>query len=316
VTARGSRRTIRAAIDIGSYSVHLLVARLRSRGIEAIHDESAFLGLGRTIDREGRLASALPELTATIAAFKIAALARDAVTVTVVGTDPLRRALDSRAARAQIEAATGLAVETLSHQEEAIVALLGVMEGRAIVRTMAMVDLGGGSTEVLVAEPGREPRAIGLALGATRVTGHHVHHDPPLREEFEAMADVAWGAMRGAPVARPAELVAVGGTARSLLRCGPPLRNRVLTRRRIHASLALLEELPALRIAERYSIRPSRAAVLPAGATILDAALEHYDLDHLRVARGGLREGLILATARAGDAWRAGLLELARGWEP
>lgn len=312
--ARGRRRVL-AAVDIGSYSVHLLVARVSGRRVEPIHDDSAFLQLGRTLHDEGRLGSARPELVATLAAFKIAAMSRDATAITVVGTDPLRRAPDAAQANDEIEAATGLRVVTLSHEEEAIVALLGVTAGRPIVRTTAIVDVGGGSTEVLAAAPGQEPVAAGLPLGATRLTRKLVRSDPPSVAEFETMATTARAAMLDAPSLKPDELVAVGGTARSLLRVGTPLPNRLLSRRRIGAALRLIGSVPAATLASQYSIRPSRAAVLAAGATILEAALERYELDHLRVARGGLREGLILATARAGDAWRDRIPELAHGWE-
>jgi exopolyphosphatase/guanosine-5'-triphosphate,3'-diphosphate pyrophosphatase len=305
--ARERRRTILAAVDIGSYSVHLLVARVAGRRAEPIHDESAFLGLGRTIDRDGRLGEARAELTATLASYKIAALSRDASAITVVATDPLRRASDAAEAVTAIEAATGIRVVTISHEEEASIALLGVTGGRSVARTTVLVDVGGGSTEVLVAAPGGESVAVGLPLGATRLTGVHVRCDPPGIAELEAMAADAERAMAFAPDAHPAVLVAVGGTARSLLRVGPPLRNRLLTRRRLRASLQLIAGMSAASLAARYSVRPSRAAVLPAGAVILESALKRYGLDHLRVARGGLREGLILATAEAGEGWRAGL---------
>src|SRR5689334_8932267 len=115
--SRDRRRTILAAVDIGSYSVHLLVGRVAGRRVETLHDESAFLGLGRTIDRDGRLGDARAELTATLAAYKIAALSRDAAAITVVATDPLRRAPDAPEAVVEIEAATGIRVTTISHEE-------------------------------------------------------------------------------------------------------------------------------------------------------------------------------------------------------
>src|SRR5690242_14294216 len=120
--ARGRRRTILAAVDIGSYSVHLLIARVAGRRVEALHDESAFLGLGRTVDRDGELGAARAELTATLASYKIAALSRDASAITVVATDPLRRAPDAARAVVEIEAATGIRVTVISHEEEAEIA--------------------------------------------------------------------------------------------------------------------------------------------------------------------------------------------------
>src|SRR5262249_5543955 len=214
----------------------------------------------------------------------------------------------------EMEAAPGTRVTPIGHGEEAMVALLGVTGGRPVDRTTVLVDVGGGSTEVLVAGPGGDPVAAGLPLGATRLTGVHVHHDPPTATEFEAIAEAARRAMRLVPDAHPAELVAVGGTAPSLLRGGPPLSNRIVTRRRRRAAVRLIGTMPASALAERYSIRPSRAGVIAAGAVILETAVERYGLDHLRVAKGGLREGLILATAREGNAWRSRLPDLARGW--
>src|SRR5262245_49457671 len=89
------RQRIGAAIDIGSYSVHLLVAGIRGRELEALHDESAFLALGRQIDAQGSLGLAGAQLVDTLSTF--AARARDlgALSVTMVGTDPLRRAEDA-----------------------------------------------------------------------------------------------------------------------------------------------------------------------------------------------------------------------------
>jgi exopolyphosphatase/pppGpp-phosphohydrolase len=121
--------------------------------------------------------------------------------------------------------------------------------------------------------------------------------------------------MATAPAFSPAELIAVGGTARSLLRVGPRLANRTLTHRRVRRALTLMTVAPAAANAERYGIRLSRALVLAAGASILLGALDRYRLDRLRVAAGGLREGLILAAAQAGPGWRAELRDLARGWD-
>ena len=182
------------------------------------------------------------------------------------------------------------------------------------IRDTVMVDVGGGSTEVLFAGAESAPVAIGLPLGAARLTGVHVAHDPPTDAELLALDTEVTTAMGLAPRFHPEQLVAVGGTARSLLRIGPPLANRVLSESRIHNALDLIAAVPAAELAERHGVRLSRAKVLAAGATILAGALERYGLDRLRVASGGLREGLILAVHHAGDAWRTELRALARGW--
>jgi exopolyphosphatase/pppGpp-phosphohydrolase len=137
-----------------------------------------------------------------------------------------------------------------------------------------------------------------------------------LPSELRGLSDHAVAAFLDAPGAAPDEMIAAGGTARSLLRVGAPLPNRALSRSRIRAALGLLGVAPAATIAAQYGVRLSRAKVLPAGASILLAALEHYRLDHLRVAKGGLREGLVLAWVHGGGDWRDHVRDLAKGWRP
>jgi len=309
------RLEVGAAVDIGSYSVHLLVAEVGSHELQAQHDESAHLGLGRAIDEDGRLGSARATLVDTLAGFAARATSLGAQTLTIVATDPLRRATDARDALDDVRASTGLDITILSHEEEALLALVGAQEGRPVGRETLLIDVGGGSTEILVAGPVEPAVAVGLPLGAARLTGEHIAHDPPSELELIALYDDVHAAMALAPESAADQLAAVGGTARSLLRVGSPLANRVLSLNRIHNALDLLAADPASTISERHGVRLSRARVLAAGATILVGALERYGLDRLRVASGGLREGVVLATHRAGAAWRTELPALARGWE-
>lgn len=307
------RQRIGAAIDIGSYSVHLLVAGLRGRALEPLHDESAFLGLGRTIDAQGELGLAGAQLVDTLAAFATRARDLGATTLTMVGTDPLRRAPDAAKVVGDIRATTGVETAVLTHEEEAMVALLGVQAGLPLDRETVMVDVGGGSTEVLVARPGLAPLAVGLPLGAARLTGEHVRNDPPTWAEIRAMRAAAAKAFLAAPPANAAELLAVGGTARSLLRVGPRIANRILTARRIEQALDIIMGSPAVSVANQFTVRLSRAHVLAAGAAILLEGLGQYRLTRIRVAKGGLREGLILATLQAGADWRRQVPQLAMG---
>ena len=306
---------IAAAIDIGSYSVHLLVAEIAEHQLRIVHDESVSLGLGRTIDETGRLGPAREVLRQTIAEFAGRARALGAGEITIVGTDPLRRAPDSLDAIGEILEGTGLGVAVLTHEEEAIAALLGVQEGEPVTRETILVDVGGGSTEVLLAGPDRPMLAVGLPLGAARLTGVHVRHDPPSRDELRGMRVEVTTVMARAPESSATQLVAVGGTARNLLRVGPVLANRVLTQSRIRNTLGVIASTPAEEIALRYAVKLSRARVLGAGATILGGALDRYGLKSLRVAVGGLREGLIWAGHHRGPGWRAELRDLARGWD-
>src|ERR1043165_8004809 len=126
------RPEVAAAVDIGSYSVHLLVARVHGHVLETLHDESAFLGLGSAIDETGGLGGARPKLVETMSGYAMRAWSLGATGLAIVATDPLRRASDAAQAIAEITAATGLRVVVLSHDEEALVALIGVQAGRPI----------------------------------------------------------------------------------------------------------------------------------------------------------------------------------------
>jgi exopolyphosphatase/guanosine-5'-triphosphate,3'-diphosphate pyrophosphatase len=235
--------------------------------------------------------------------------------VVVLGTEPVRRAGDAGSIVREIESTAGVAVHVVSHEEEAYLTLIGVTEGLPITRQTLVVDVGGGSSEFCVVDAAGRPRAAGLRLGSATLTGRFVTHDPPTMAEVEAMRVDAIAAVRDAPEASPVEIVAVGGTASNLVKVLPAaVLDRTMTRERIAEVQQVLAAEPAAVAAERHLVNPKRARVLPAGAVIVDAILERYGADRLRVSDASLREGAILAAAHAGVAWRDRLAELAHGW--
>lgn len=309
------RAPVGAAVDVGAYSVHLLVAEVHGHRLVPVLDESATLGLGAVVDERGELGfEAGYRLVETLVGYAETARSRGAGTIAFVATDPLRRAKDSAAVSTAVEARTGVGIEVLRHDEEALLALLGVQAGRPILHQMVLVDVGGGSSEILISGPGADPVAVGLPLGASRMTRVHVGGDPPSRAEVGALLAEARNVLEGAPDADPKDLVAVGGTADNLLRIGPRLARRVLTVKRIEAILTILLGAPAEAISQEFGVRLSRARVLPAGAAILLAVAERYGLDQIRISNDGLREGLVLASVHAGSRWRQDLAWLAHGW--
>jgi exopolyphosphatase/guanosine-5'-triphosphate,3'-diphosphate pyrophosphatase len=155
----------------------------------------------------------------------------------------------------------------------------------------------------------------GVRIGAAALTRRHVTQDPPTEGELGAMLDDARARLVDAPDARPSEVLAVGGTASNLrkLVTGDPL-DATLTRREVAIALDVFTELPAEALTERYLVNPVRSRILPAGACILHAILDRYDVETVRVSEEGIREGTLFAVARAGVGWRDRLRELAQGW--
>ena len=309
---------IGAAVDLGSNSVHLLVARVDGHRLEPLLDESVFLGLGRALDGGGVLGPAERAglVDALVHYAELAqGLGAAPAAITFIGTEPIRRAADAGRIVHEVEPATGIPLHVLTHEEEAYLTVVGVMAGRLVDRETLIVDIGGGSSELCVVSPSDRPRAIGLKLGSNRLTARHATTDPPSRAQVEAMIAEALTLLADAPDTTPAEIVAVGGTASNLLKVVPEARlDLVLTRARLAAAMDILERETAAEAVERHLVKPIRAAILPAGAAILDALLTRYDMNRLRVSDAGIREGAVLVVDHVGHAWRDGLADLAHGW--
>jgi exopolyphosphatase/guanosine-5'-triphosphate,3'-diphosphate pyrophosphatase len=314
MTAPGS---IGAAVDIGSTSVHLLVAELDGAELTPVADLSEFLGLGPIVDADGRLGAATRDLLRdTLVSYVEGARRLGAGQVTIVATEPLRRAGDAARAVMDIERATGVPVNVLTHEEEAFLTLIGATAAQPITVETLIVDIGGGSSEFCDVPAAGTAHASGVRLGAGRLTDKHVAHDPPTRDELTAMAHAAELALQGAPVAAPQELVLVGGTASNLLKVAPTTGDdRVIDAARLGLAIDTVLSRSSDDLVTQFAVRARRARILPAGAMIVEAIMRRYGLDAARVADGGIREGAVRIGLHAGPAWRDRLQVLAHGWD-
>jgi len=295
---------VRAAMDCGSNSVHLLVGVVDEHRVRPLADESTFLALGAA-SVQGQLgATLIDHLVSTVVGYVGLARGLGADGVVVVGTEPFRRTTDGRQALAQVRTATGLRPAVISHTEEALLTLIGVTGGRRVNAGLLVCDVGGGSTELAVVGPRRRPAAFGIRAGSAVLTDRLVRHDPPTAAELRALRDEAGRLVAAAPPAPRSRLVAVGGSATNLVRVLPV------------AALDTLGTEPAAVAAQRHRVNPTRARLLPAGAAILDAVMERYGIDQLEVSDLGIREGMILAASQPGGPWRRRLRQLAAGWGP
>jgi exopolyphosphatase/guanosine-5'-triphosphate,3'-diphosphate pyrophosphatase len=305
-----------AAVDVGANSAHLLVATVSGHRLEPLLDESAFLGLGDRVAADGYIgAEGREELATTLAGYADAARGLGATSITIVGTEPIRRATDAAALVHEVQTRAGVPFHVLTHDEEALLMLLGVTGGQPVTDDLLVVDIGGGSSELVFVGPGRAAQAMGLRVGSARITQDIAKSDPPTLAEIDAMRAAIRDLVAEAPDAHPTDIVAVGGTASNLLKLLPATAvDGLLTRRRITVALAMLTVERSEEAAARHLLRPQRARVLPAGALIVDAILERYGADRLRVSDEGIREGMILAAMAGGAAWRDRLPGLVRGW--
>ena len=309
-------RIVVAAADVGAHSTHLLVAATSGHRLEPLLDISDILALGAVVDREGFLpAAARAGLVATLGRYADAARELGALEIAFIGTEPMRIAADAARIVAEVEGATGVPLHVLGHEEEGRLSLLGVTAGAPLEVELLVADIGGGSTELVFAGPAGPVRTHGLSLGAARLTELLVSHDPPTPGELDTLRREADRVLAAAPDGAPRIGVLVGGTGSNLAKvAGPDAPRRALTGDVLAALVAAVCDAPAEEVAARLGIRSTRARVLPAGAAIVAALAARYRLPGLLVRDEGIREGAVLALARAGRGWRDRLDRLAHGW--
>jgi exopolyphosphatase/guanosine-5'-triphosphate,3'-diphosphate pyrophosphatase len=311
-----------AAVDIGSNSAHLLVALVDDRTVTPLADESALLGLGAIVDRDGRLPfAARRALLEALDGFVATARRWHTNELVLLGAEPFRRAADADEVSDMALGRVGVPIVVLEHAEEAELTLLGVTRGTPVEAPLLVVDIGGGSTEAIHQAPGRAPRTFVIATGSNRLTQACDPGDPPMPADREHLAMQARELLAAAPGRHPVRAVLVGGSATNLARVVTGVRGgdpgspaNVMSRVGVEQAIHEIDRTPSATLAERYRLTPIRARLLPAGAALVLAFMERYALDVVEVSEASLREGAVLALRHAGPDWRSRLTGLTAGW--
>ena len=285
-----------AVLDVGSNTMRLLVAERRNGRIETVRQARSLLLLGREIERQGALSARKLEETRGCA-HRFAALAREdgAARLDVVVTAPGRQSGNADELVRVLAEATAASVRVLSADEEGRLAWEGAVAAVAQpAPTLAVCDVGGGSTELLVGTPKGGPVwARSLDIGCLRLTERLIDHDPPGKRGMRAVRDEIEAGFDGLLVPLPHAATATGGTARALRK----LVGERLGEEELAAALRRLTKRSAREIARTTGVDRERARTLPAGALIL-AEVQRRLGTPLVVSAAGLREGLALTLLR------------------
>jgi exopolyphosphatase / guanosine-5'-triphosphate,3'-diphosphate pyrophosphatase len=282
-------------LDIGSNTARLLVADVAHDGnVVPVATESTHLGLGAEIAESGTLR---PKTIATTAAVcrRYAKRARElgASRAEIIVTAPGRQWAAAGSLVARLGAETRFPVRILSADEEGELAYRGAVSrlDREPPGLVAVVDVGGGSTEVVVGRAQAGPSWIrSVDLGSLRLTRLALRGDPPSKRELAAAREIVSDALAALGPPEPAVALAAGGSARALAK----LVGRRLDPETIEPAISLLARRPARKVARASGIGLPRAGTLLAGALILGEVSRSLERP-LVVARGGLREGAALA---------------------
>lgn len=296
-------------LDVGSNTVHLLV-------VDAHHgahplpqtSEKSVLRLAEQMDSRGKITRmGADHLIRTVHDAVESAAAMGCEDLMAFATSAVRDASNSVAVLTRVQAETGVELQVLSGEEEAILTFLAVRRwcGWSAGRLL-MVDIGGGSLEIASGIDEEPDVAVSLPLGAGRLTRSWLENDPPRRRELETLREhiieqLAEPARKLREAGTPDRVVGTSKTIRSLARlsgaapssAGPRVR-RTLTDAGLSQVIAFISRMSAEDLAELDGVSASRSHQLVAGALVVQATMRALDVDELTLCPWALREGVIL----------------------
>jgi exopolyphosphatase/guanosine-5'-triphosphate,3'-diphosphate pyrophosphatase len=317
-----------AAVDIGSNSVRLKIARLTRGHLRPIHEDREVTRLGDGVFRSGFLTpESIAETVKVLRRFHRATQQVVTDPVRVVATSALRDARNSQAFLEWVRSATGWKVEIISGLEEARLIHLGLISNLRIDNAPTlMMDLGGGSCELTLSSRGQIRDTVSLPLGAVRLSNEFLPHDPPRKGELKRLQGfVAREVNRIAPrivAARVKNVIATSGTADALAAVAGHMRKNG-NRQRMQVSRAemsrIAKRLARLPVDERRKIEGiglRRAEIIVAGSIVYHELLDRCDLKGFRYSPLGLRDGLLAQMAAEHDrSTRSGKQIESERWE-
>jgi exopolyphosphatase/guanosine-5'-triphosphate,3'-diphosphate pyrophosphatase len=295
-----------ATIDVGTNTTLLLVARVEPSGaITVLENRAEITRLGRGIGAGGALGA--EGITRTLDVLRsYAELARrHGARVAAIGTEALRRAPNGADFLGPAAEALGVQVEVIAGAREADLTFRAAVESfpeEAKGGAAVVVDIGGGSTEIIVSDRGAVTWSRSLPIGSVRLTERHVRHDPPGADELAAVEREVDDALAAVPwPAGAATLVGVAGTVTSLAAMALGLvsydADRVhghdLTLGELDGEIARLRRSTQAERERFVGLDPRRADVILAGALVLRRIAGAAHARAVRVSDRGIRWGLL-----------------------
>ena len=306
---------ILAAIDVGTNSIHMAVVKIQPSipAFSIIDREKATVRLGDRDKKTGRLTpEAIARAIDALKRCKAIAKSHGAEEIVAVATSAVRESPNGHAFLHQVEEETGLIIDLISGQEEARRIYLGVLSGMEFDgRPHIIIDIGGGSTELILGD-GHEPRTLSSTkVGAVRLTTEMINTDPISNSEFNYLQAYVRGMLERSVEElrvhlRPGEhprMVGTSGTietlatihAREKLGMVPtPLNGYEFSLKDLRD---IINRLRKLNYAERAAVpgmSDRRSEIIIAGAVILQEAMTLLEVDSIIICERALREGVVV----------------------
>jgi exopolyphosphatase / guanosine-5'-triphosphate,3'-diphosphate pyrophosphatase len=298
-----------AVIDVGTNSTRLLVAEVAGGRVLPLERRSTVTRLGRGVDLSGHLASeAIEDVCAAIGDYVGILGELRADTVEVIATSAVRDADNGSAFVAELRERFAISARVLDGAEEARSTYLGATSESPPGEPTLVIDIGGGSTELIVGQGAEISFHDSLQAGVVRHTERHVASDPPTAGELEALAADVRGLIESSVAAgvEAAHGIAVAGTPTSLaaveMELEPYDPSRVHGHRlalpSIQRMLSRLASVPLAKRVEIPGLHPDRAPTIVAGVVILVEAMRAFELEEIAVSEHDILYGTAIAATR------------------
>ena len=305
---------IRSSIDIGTNSVLLLIATVQNGKIETVHEEQRIPRLGQGVDSDGRLSEeAVQRVMNVLNDYKKLlqkSYPETSKETLVTATSAVRDAENRDEFLERIRQETGWKVMLLSGEEEAQVTFLGalsVLDESNGDKTVSVLDIGGGSTEIASGKGEALNQRDSLNMGSVRFTERFLKSDPPGKNQIdEARAEVKKMLRNWQREPDNIEqLVGVAGTVTSVAgidlgldKYDPDMINgHRLSREFIEEKIDEFSSKSSSEIEERYPLfLKGRGDVITAGLIILSEFMKHCNIESVMVSTGGIRHGILMKT--------------------
>jgi exopolyphosphatase / guanosine-5'-triphosphate,3'-diphosphate pyrophosphatase len=308
--AGGSHRV--AVIDVGSNSTRLLVADVGAERVEELERQSRVTRLGRGVDPTGQLsAEAIEAACGAIADYVAICGERQVERIEAIATSAVRDASNGEAFVAELRERFALSARVLDGEEEARLTYAGATFECPPGEPTLVIDIGGGSTELVVGSGSEIAFHASMQAGVVRHTERHITNDPPLPTELEALAGdirtLIEATIDGDPAARATTAIAVAGTPTSLasieLGLEPydprQVHGRTLDLDSIQRMLSRLASAPVAKRTEIRGLHPDRAPSIVAGVIILVEAMRAFQLERLTVSEHDILYGVAIEAVSA-----------------
>jgi exopolyphosphatase/guanosine-5'-triphosphate,3'-diphosphate pyrophosphatase len=270
-----------------------LVAEPVDGQLKKVMEQRAYTRISKAVDDDGAILPEKVEEVGELVATQVR-LARElgAVEIRAVATAAVREASNGPAVAAAISAAAGVDVDILSGEEEGRLSFIGATKtlGHPVEGRVGVVDVGGGSTEVILGTvPDGVDEVRSWHIGSGVLADELITSDPPSASEIRRVRDHIEDFFDGVEIEHPEQAVAVGGSATSLRR----LVGAVLEYETLERAVRVLSSESSADVARRFELDPRRVRILTTGVLLLEKIAELLG-QPLQIGKGGLREGIIL----------------------